>query len=278
MLCAEECYKRIARRMQLARFSGAGIAAAAGVLAALGDRGSSAAAILGVVITVIVLVADRIERALIVTAGSVKDRFDAELFGISPSATNRSTPSHEEIVHRAASVSGRRNDLLNWYPDATGVPIGFGRLLCQRASVVWDYRLRVRTGWLLLTASGLVIAGALTYGIATDESLVTFLVAWVAPLSALVLVLAQGGWRNLETGRERKQLLDLIEDVWRVHVELGDDIPESQTRAIQEAIYRVRCSGPVIPRILQWRLDPGFRSEMSLASDRLKSSAPIAGN
>ena len=276
LLCAEESYKRHARRLQAAALLTAGLAAALGVVASVFKSFSTTAALVGVAATVTVLLLDRAQSRSVASAAAIKDAFDARFFGIPLSTLNRDLPSREEILHRAGLVLHRRDALRDWYPDPSGVSVGFGRLLCQRASVVWDLRLRVRASRLMLSLSAAISIGSLLAGVLLDLSLTSFLVSYVAPLSAIMTTLVQNGWRNLEAAKERKQILEVIEAAWRASSETGSDVPFEHVRTVQDAVLRIRASAPVIPRLLQWKLDSRFWSEMSVASERLKSELPAS--
>jgi len=274
LLCAEEFYKRRARQVQASRLLVSLLAAVYGTWAGLRGQSSSFPAVMGLVASLTVLVGDRAERSFVFMAASVKDLFHARPMGVSTSNLNMRHPAEEEIVHRAQALAGSRDGLRNWYPDASGIPPGFGRLMCQRASVVWDLRLRRRVGVAALAGTSCVGAGVLIHGVAVNLSLQDFLVEWVSPLSALLIFLIQVGWRHLDAARERANILDLIERTWGEAVAKSHDVPVAKTTSIQDSIFRVRVSGPVVPKVAQRMLDRSFWREMSVASQRLRDSAP----
>jgi hypothetical protein len=278
LLCAEDYYKQRARRLQSLRVLIATLTAAAGVWASATVGTSTVVTLAGIAGAVVVVLLDRAERSLVNTAANIKELFDTRLLGLRASALATPPPSEEEIVHRASAQRKRREALQDWYPDASGITVGFGRLLCQRASVVWDYRLRVRAGGLMLTAATVLVVGSLITGVALDLTLVNFLVNWVAPLSAALIVLLQSGWRHLEAGRERRRILEAIESTWSSSRDADQDVDDVQVRTIQDAIWRVRSSAPVIPRVLQWRLDRNFWTEMQVAGDRYKADVSHIGS
>lgn len=274
LLCAEEFFKRRARLVQATRLVFALGAAAIGLLF-IGDPSKALlVGVVGLVVTIGGLFADRAERQWVKTAASVKDLFDARLMGLAISTLNTAPPNDEEVIHRARSQSHRRTSLSNWYPDPGGVPPGYGRLICQRASVVWDLRLRKRVGLGAVGAAIALIVLLLTAGLVKNLSLQDFLISWVAPLSALLVFLLQVGLRNLDASRERASILQLIEAAWADAVARRQDVSPLRTNTIQDAIFRVRSSGPVVPRLAQRLLDRAFWDEMNVASERLKKSAP----
>jgi hypothetical protein len=274
LLCGEEYFKQRARWIQLARLVAAIVASMVGLWVINTGVNAMVSAVVGLVAAVLVLVGDRWERAFVRFAGSTKDLFDSKVLGIPRSSLNRNPPTAEEIIHRASTLSSRRDHLRDWYPDTRGVAIGYGRLLCQRASVVWDLRLRQRVGGVAMAIAGILAATILVIGCVNNMPLQQFLAAWAAPACALLMFLIQVGWRHLDAVRERSEILALIQRAWDDSVVAGVDVPHAPIASIQDAIFRIRTGGPVVPRVAQRLLDKSFWSEMSLASERLRATAP----
>lgn len=270
LLAAEESYKARARAIQALRLTVSIGAACCSLVVAFIPEFQTTAVIVGVLAAVTVLVAGYSESKQVIVAACIKDAFDASLFGIPRSKLNTSYPTDEEVVHRARSVRGGAKRFRDWYPDPSGLPDGYARLLCQRASVVWDLRLRKRVGWIAITIAFLISASLLIVALIFDLTLRSFLASWVAPLTALLLFLVQMGSRHLSVAQERAKILDVIEQAWKEGVGGSADVATATTISIQEAIFRARTEGPVVPRVMQRLHDPAFVHEMRRVSDQLR--------
>lgn len=225
-----------------------------GVLASLSWpnlRGGVAFASLLIAIFDVALI-DRLQRALRKKAATIQEEFDCQVLGLPWNtlvAGHRSDP--EEIHESASRYLGGTDDatMKNWYPvEVGGVPIHLARIVCQRANLRWDSRIRRRYGWwllgLALTLSVLLISNGLLLNWTIEE----LVVGALAPLSPAIL----WGLREFYRQRDAADNLDRVkaesERLWAEALsgQCLADACRSRSRDLQNTLFAHRSSSPLI--------------------------------
>jgi hypothetical protein len=247
----------------------------ASVLAILWEPFAPYSALLAVVVTLVnVLVVGPCRRRLSVTAAKAQEVFDVDVFGLPWNSLKvGSRPAGEEIAAAAREYSTKQHGfdaLRDWYPLAVGaLPIEIARIACQRASCMWDQRLRVRyTGGLVVGVIILVVVASVV-GLVTGWTLANLLL-WIIVPAMPALLLSIGEYQrhgsqakaNARLSKEAQRLLEAAIDGWKSHEELS-----AGSRALQDEIFRRRSSPSLVFDWLYQRFRKGDEEDMNETAD-----------
>ncbi|MFI6520402.1 S-4TM family putative pore-forming effector [Spirillospora sp. NPDC050679] len=274
-LLAEEALRTRSLRMQTARILLALLMAVAAPLAvSVGEVGRLYVGLGGTALTLAsVLFLEARERAYRTSAVECKEQFDASLFGIPPTAGPRGRLlTEEEVCAEAAKQEAARDRVRDWYPDPENLPHGFAVLLCQRASLVWDIRLRRRFSAAAATVVGLWAGAGLLVSLAMDVSLRSYMLTWIVPSTPLLVIGIQAMTVHRDIANRRERLLSQLSLIWQTAKDQNRDIDPTEFRVLQEAVFHIRNDAPVLPAFFTRRHSPSFYAHMSEASRQMKGS------
>ncbi|MEV3920811.1 S-4TM family putative pore-forming effector [Actinomadura coerulea] len=275
-LLAEEALRDRSLRMQAARILLALLmAVAAPLAAAMGESGRLYVGLGGAALTLAsVLLLETRERAYRAGAVECKEQFDASLFGIPPTTGPRGrTLTEEEICAEAAKRGGDRQRMRDWYPDPGNLPHGFAVLLCQRASLVWDIRLRRRFAAVAAAVVGIWAGSGLLSSLTMDLSLRSYMLTWIVPSTPLLVIGIQAMTVHRDIANRRERLLSQLSFIWQAAKDQNRDVDPAEFRVLQEAVFHIRNDAPVLPAFFTRRHSPSFYKEMSEASRQLKGTS-----
>lgn len=277
LLAVNELYYRAKRAQQLQVFLTAMLPVGLVVVALIVPPLEAGAALGGLLLSIIDVIAlDPRQTRLRMEASAVRDAFDRELFGDASAGAIAREGVHEEDVLAAARGAESRGveeaRMRNWYPVAVSVlPMPLARLLCLRANVVWDSRLR-RNYAVLLAAIGFALpAASLVLGLVLNLSVHSMILRIFVPISPAAL------WSLREWLRHREALdlsqglssriMDSVERCSRGEVSLVAIADES--RSLQWQIAEWRRSVPPLPEWLYARTRSNAEQEMQQATSVL---------
>lgn len=197
------------------------------------------------------LVLSPLARRANVEARRLQEEFDTYVFELPWNTACGSRIALERVHELAARFRADEVKLRDWYPDTGGLSRPFDVLLCQRATVTWNIRLRERWGrtvlWLLIAwlAAGLVL------GVVADLTVTAVLLRWYVPsLSAIVLgaeiIRAQqqtASARRLVLARISNELEQQPDDLSQERVRLL----ERTCRQVQDSIFASRRDALRVP-------------------------------
>lgn len=184
-------------------------------------------------------------------------------------------PEIETIKSFADKVRGNSkvwDHLRNWYPEEVGeIPLGLGRLICQRANVRWDATQRLYFIQIIKATSWILVLGLLVIGIIARWDIEKLVMALVAPALPLAARLIQLYRLHSEVENNSQQQRKYSELVWEKGLagELTGSELELQARNIQDSIFERRCNSPWIPEMLYRRLRPRLEKEMNEIATKL---------
>lgn len=215
-----------------------------------------------------------LQQEKVTQAAKVQEQFDTTLFGLPWNTVLAGQHVKPEVVFEAERVSHEDPQRFqNWYSDPGALPYPLAVLLCQRANAIWDWRLRrhyaARVAWLI----GAVLVVDVLMGLFMRQSLSAFLFGLLIPT---VPVLQQGIETVLahrESAAEKEELAERIADLWEISLRDPDVVNREQLRQIQDRIYILRKSGPLVPdRWYKW-LQKHYQADMDKTAQELKAQA-----
>ena len=220
------------------------------------------------------LVLDQWEQDWKRNAATAQETFDTTLFGLHWRGAKVGAPLEVGDVHTWAKGWQHRDRTLvkvrNWYPAIVRcVPLDFASVVCQRANVWWDSRLRQRYATILgAFAYGVVVLAALVakyFGLDVDGFLIG--ISTVAPAFR---------WAIRERKRHRASastLVRLCDRARELHDGIIDDRADvaearQQCRELQDDIFDHRRSAPIGFTRLYKILRPDFEPAMQASAER----------
>lgn len=214
----------------------------------------AAAAFYGEVLTMLDLfILTPYQRTLKERAATIQELFDCDVLDL-PWHTVKlgPRPAAEEILEWSGGVQRQAPDLSllrDWYPvSVRTLPKPLARLVCQRANVWWDAKLRRRyAGWVIGVVIGVVVA-VLTVSFLGGLTFERFVLAGVSPLLP-VLVLAHREYNEqMEAARSCDELRTHVESLWdaALSARIGPDELRVESRDLQDEIFDRRRRSPLI--------------------------------
>jgi hypothetical protein len=146
-----------------------------------------------------------------------------------------------------------KDRLENWYePAVAQLPLGLGRLICQRTNITYDMRVRKSYSNILLTSAILLLIVMTSYGIYQKLPLDEFVMLYpiALPLGAFLL---REHRKQRDTIDTLTTLRGEVEKIWEKALGASEPELEASSRALQDAIYRNRSSNPLVfDRLYDW--------------------------
>lgn len=213
----------------------------------------------------------QLERSKVKSAATIQEQLDTDLFYLPWNQTlvgQRIPP--EDIASANRRFRGKRDDFLDWYADPAPLPYPLNVLVCQRANLTWDSRLRRNYGFRVLVLTILIVLLGIGLGIGANLSFIDYLLGIFLPslpavLQGIRLQKDHFGTAN-EKDRVRDELGRLINETHRD----SNSLTRSDCRAIQDRIYSLRADGPLVPEWWYQRLRSSYEIDMTEAVEQLK--------
>jgi hypothetical protein len=183
-------------------------------------------------------------------AARVQEWFDAYVMDLEWNTTLvGARPSHEDIVDVThGNLSDRqRVALTHWYPQEVGrIPIGWGRMACQRMNAWWDgsqHRAYARTA-----TTFVVIAVALPTigGLWANPTLEQYLMTFVAPVIPVLTWGLRERDQHLRAAGKLDELRRSAITTWENSLESRSEPDAKAARALQDQIFDSRRSCPPV--------------------------------
>ena len=222
------------------------------------------------------LVFSRLQKSTQEKAANIQQIFDCEVLQFNWVNLNCGIRVEPESIIDSSNRFNRRNrnysTLQNWYPISVGqLPIYQARIICQRANIWWDAKLRRRySKWIIVILITLTIVVFLI-GLVGGLTLEKFLLAVLAPLvPAFVLGLRQYTEHNeaadrLDRLRENSEIL--LQNI--VSKKLTQQDLELESYSLQTQIYDNRRRSPLIFDWLYSRLKRTHEEQMNKGAEAL---------
>jgi len=222
------------------------------------------------------LVFSRLQKSTQEKAANIQQIFDCDVLQFNWANLNCGIRVEQEAIIDASNRFNRKSHshstLQNWYPTSVGqLPIYQARIICQRANIWWDAKLRRRySKWIIIILITLTIIVFLI-GLVGGLTLEKFLLAVLAPLvPAFVLGLRQYTEHNdaadrLDRLRENAEIL--LQNT--ISKKLSQQDLERESYGLQTQIYDNRRRSPLIFDWLYSRLKREHEEQMNKGAETL---------
>lgn len=188
----------------------------------------------------------------------LQELFDAAVFELPPGPAAKPDPEDREAL--ASRFDRSRADaklLRNWYPsEVRAVSIERARLICQRANMLWDAKLRTHVWALYLIALVLLVVAAVVLPLARQMAMQDFVVSFLVPIVPAGVQLGRKLGAHYSAANESTMAKDRANELW-IRVVKGDLTAEQMTvesRKIQDALYERRRRAPQVPDLVyMWK-------------------------
>lgn len=208
----------------------------------------------------------------------VQEQFDTEVLNLD---WNRLVAGGKVDAEEVRAITAdpisdaEQTRLVNWYePVVSNVPLAVGRLICQRTNVTYDMRVRkVYAGILLGSAVVLFVLLAvigLCQGLTMNELILTMCLP-ALPFAAFALR------EHCKQGETIETLTTLKAEVEKLWDKAVNGTPSDEltlgSRTLQDAIYRLRASNPLVFDWLYGRLRARNEDLTRHAAEKLVAEA-----
>ncbi|MGN6418390.1 MAG: S-4TM family putative pore-forming effector [Pseudobacter sp.] len=187
------------------------------------------------------------EKKWIKLGAQLQEKFDTDLFSIPwNNVLVGDKPSPEKIVELSNRYKGSPDT--HWYGrEIEGISHPYDVLLCQRANVVWDWRLRQLYIYFLITSLVLLFTIQVIYSIHLKLPLTDYLIAILLPsLSAYTLGLREW-FEHIDNKNGKKSTENKLNAEINKAIEMRKPIDDGKLRAFQDIIYILRRCPATIP-------------------------------
>lgn len=193
---------------------------------------------------------DRCQRAAIKVSAKISEKFDCELLDMprNPFVTGKD-PDPEDIAAYASKIDPKQAEKLeNWYPSVVDrAPIEVARLVCQRANLWYDKR--VRSTYLnVLVALPIAYVSLLAgWALLTEASGANVVLSALAPAAPILSWSLRERIRQAEAIDANLSLNSEVEKAWSSLLDLKTDTDKarSRSRQLQDGIFNRRASSPL---------------------------------
>ena len=230
----------------------------------------------GGIITLIEIAVLNVESNFRIKASKIQELFDCEVLQLPWNKVKCQTkPDLEDIIHyskKHLSEPGNREKLINWYfekSDCLSLP--YSRLICQRANLSWDSKLRRRFGRIiLLILSGLFFIMTII-AFSVNLTVNTFFLFWLLPILPVYVWGCIQCFSQFQAANELDKLKQILDEIW-------DDIFQKNannedickiSRDIQDEIFSTRKNTIAIPDVIYNKFRDNDQSWMYKTSDQL---------
>lgn len=191
--------------------------------------------------------------------------FDTYVLGIPWNDALTRPVAMEEI----ASASRKETpDAEPWYPDTGEATWPRDVLICQRANAVWARRQHDRYAWFV---GGTAVVWALVgigVAIVRNAELATYLITIALPSLPALLDAIDSVRDHIRASEDR----DLVEESLGAHI-AASDASEITLRQIQDGLFELRISAPLVPEWFYKLQRSSFEEDMADAAAALGPEA-----
>jgi hypothetical protein len=226
-----------------------------------------------------VSVLDRQQRNRLKLAARISEQFDT---GVLELPWNDFIAKHvePEMIERASSAWPHGDTKLkDWYtPSVSKAPMALGRILCQRANLQYDCRLRTLYGNCLVGGAFLSVAILVVIAMAKQLQFTAWVLTIVAPAAPIFVWAIRERFRQSDTGKTDDTIRAGVETLWK-QTSTGAITAEqslTQSRTLQDAIFAHRSSSPMTFPFIYNCMRSRLEREMHAGIDDLLRSIGIS--
>ncbi len=202
----------------------------------------------GVWLLLSTVVLKRLQSALTKRAATIQEEFDTKLFDLPWNKMLIGDHESRELIrHADAKFKTDRKVLHDWYPESGQIGPLVSILLCQRANLVWDWRLKKSYGCLVGIMTAVLFAGGVMAAVATDQKLVDYILRFLNPSLSVLALGLETAWAHFEISNNKQTKEKLINGIWeRVKKDPGS-LTLEECRQLQDCIFLLRSLDPLVP-------------------------------
>jgi hypothetical protein len=224
-------------------------------------------ALVGAVWTLIsAFIINNIINERIKTVAKIQEEFDTGLFKLSWNDILVGSKVPKEIII-SASEKYKGGPLTDWYPDLKETRYPLSILICQRANLVWDWRLREFYAWCVLIICLALLAVEIILGLNT--MLIDFLITFFLPSLPAFMLSVETVYANFKVAREKKQKEEKIMSIIHMANARPNSINIQICRQIQDLIYFFRINTALVPDLMYRIFQRKFNIEMNKAAEQI---------
>ena len=225
------------------------------------------------------LIFEDIEAGKIKSAAKIQEQFDINLFDLPWNAQISGNKVEPEIINSLArSFKGDKTKLENWYADAGNIPYPGDVILCQRASLVWDWRLRKHFAWGIGGITVFLFIFGIGLALITKQTLFDYFLALFLPSLSALLKGVEITRKHIMIANEKLNLEKRMLTTWSTFINNQDAVTKEQCRQIQDGIFILRSQGPLVPdKWYEW-LKNKYQVDMESAILDLVNEAKVVFN
>lgn len=216
---------------------------------------------------------DRAQRLKLRLAAKISEQFDCELLKMPWNPFIAGKRIDPEAIESAARAWKKGDDkLVDWYPPSTGAAdLHLARIVCQRANLRYDSRLRRSYSVLLVAVSAIIFGILFAIGLVLRLSLMDFAVTILTPAAPTMIWAIRDFYRQRDAAEALEFIKAEAEAVWEQAIAGGcrEDICASRSREFQDAIYGRRTTNPLLFPFIYYFLRPGLETEMNAGAAEL---------
>lgn len=276
LLAAQRQLYLQAKRIQHLREAGTvGLAAIAPLIYYLIPSSRSTLAIIGASwLLVSRLLLESLEKGKVKQAATIQEQFDIGLFRLPWNHVLVGSRISPELINSAASSDkGDKQKLRDWYPNTENIPYPANVLLCQRASLVWDWRLRRVYAWGVIFLTILIFLCGVMVAVATNSTLLSYLLALLFPSLAALLSGIEIAKTQFSIAEEKFELEKVVSTAWNNGLKDPGTVSLDLCRDIQDSIYGLRNKRHLVPEKLYTWLQDKYEIDMRSAVEEITVEA-----
>lgn len=195
-------------------------------------------------------------------AARVQELFDTRVLALDWSDIAVGKKPDSELVQDESRKYGfdekKRKSLSNWYPVIIDtIPEAFGVIICQRANLWWDCRMRRQYSLFIRSALVFIALALVAYGLYEKKDMFEFLAYIVAPLASTYVLGYRQMMEHSDAADRLEKLKDVSEKLWSEAVS-GKEVTllNAKSRALQDQIFDHRKRNPpVFDFLFKWFRD-----------------------
>ncbi len=250
LLVAQATLYRKAKTLQSVRTIGSiGLAAVSPfMLLLLPSTKSLMASIGGIWLLVSKLVFETVEKKRSKEAAIIQEEFDTNIFGLPWNeyiVANKISPEIIAALSRNSKLD--QSVFMNWYPNTDIISYPGNIFFCQRANLVWDWRLRKKySNFVAGTTVGIFVVGIII-SLITQQTLLDYLLAILLPSLSALLKGVEISHKHKEIAEKKEQLSEKALTLLKDFQQREGAISKKTCRQFQDIIFLQRYGCPIIP-------------------------------
>ena len=186
----------------------------------------------------------------------VQEAFDTKVLDIAWNEIKVGKSPEPELIHEQAHKFGKETQKLdklkNWYPvEVQQLPVHWGSIVCQRANVWWDSKLRRRYANSVLAILIILAIVIIWFAFSQNLNFTDFVMKLVIPMAALYKLGVTQFIEHRDAADRLDKLRDHAEKIWSEAINGASlETIKVKSRLLQDEIYDGRKRNPPVLDII----------------------------